>query len=67
MLMYDIPVDKNRERHLFRRQLQCLNYQQLQKSIWVCPYDVFKETEKMINSMYLSKFIKIFLIKEIKI
>jgi len=67
MLMYDIPINKNRERNFFRRQLQYLNYQQLQKSIWVCPYDIFKETEQMINSMSLSKFVRIFLIKEIKI
>jgi CRISPR/Cas system-associated protein endoribonuclease Cas2 len=67
MLMYDIPVNRNRERHLFRRQLQYLGYQQLQKSIWVCPYDVFKETEKIINLMSLSDFMRTFLIEEIKI
>jgi len=67
MLMYDIPINKKRERYLLRRQLQYLRYQPLQKSIWVCPYDVFKETEEIINSILISKFVKIFLIKEIKI
>ncbi|MDP2909455.1 MAG: CRISPR-associated endonuclease Cas2 [bacterium] len=67
MLMYDIPSNRNKERHLLRRDILNLGFQQLQKSIWVCPFDILKETEEITDFLHLSKFIRIFLIKEVKI
>lgn len=67
MLMYDIPEKKKRERVLLKNSIEGLGYQQFQKSVWVCPYDTFKETEELINLISLSSFVKIFLIEEIRI
>jgi len=67
MLMYDIP-EKNRKKRIFLKEnLKSLGYQQFQKSVWVCRYDTFKETRELIDLTSLEKFVKIFLIEEIKI
>ncbi|MEA3293020.1 MAG: CRISPR-associated endonuclease Cas2 [Patescibacteria group bacterium] len=65
MIMYDIPEKKRRERSSLRVILQSLGYQNFQKSIWICPYDVFQETEEIIRIHSLDHYIKTFLIEEI--
>lgn len=67
MIMYDIPEKKKRQRFFLRRDLKQLGYKKLQNSIWVCPYDTYKETEKVIEGYLLSSYVKTFLIEEIKI
>jgi DNA-binding transcriptional regulator PaaX len=67
MIMYDIPEKKKRQRFFLRKKLKELGYKRLQNSIWVSPYDVFKETEKTIEEYFLSPYIKIFLIEEINL
>ncbi len=65
MIMYDIPEKKRRNRGLLREVLQSLEYQRLQKSIWVSPYDVLKETKKAIVEYSLDSYVNIFLIEKI--
>lgn len=65
MIMYDVPESKKKARHFLRQTLLSLGYQCLQKSIWVSPYDVFKETEEAIRVSLLDEFVRIFLIEEI--
>ncbi|MBU3942839.1 hypothetical protein KKA24_02555 [Patescibacteria group bacterium] len=67
MIMYDIPEKKRSLRVFLRRDLMSLGYKKFQNSIWVCPYDVYKETEKVIQGYLLTSYVKIFLIEEIKI
>jgi len=67
MIMYDIPEKKKRQRFFLRRDLKALGYKKFQNSIWVCPYDTYKETEKIVEEYFLSPYVKIFLIEEIKI
>jgi hypothetical protein len=67
MVMYDIPEKKKRKRTLLRDLLQSLGFQCFQKSIWVCPYDVFKKTQEIIASYSLDPYVRIFLIEEITI
>ena len=67
MIMYDIPEKEKRERTLLRETLRMLGYQNFQKSIWVCPYDVLKETEEVIRAYSLDSYVRIFLIEEIEL
>jgi len=67
MVMYDIPEKKKRQRFFLRRDLKELGYKKLQNSIWICPYNTYKETEKIIEGYLLTSYVKIFLIEEIKI
>ena len=67
MIIFDIPEKKRYLRDLLRENLQILGYKMLQKSIWVCPHDVLKETEKIIREYSLDQYVKLFLIEEIEI
>ena len=65
MVLFDIPENKRKERDLFRKSLQYLGYKKLQKSIWVCPYDVQKETKELIKRFNLKEFTELLLVKKI--
>ena len=67
MILFDIPEQKRRERDLFRKQLKYLGYKKLQKSIWVCPYDILKDTEILIKRYKLDRFVRLLLVEEVKI
>ncbi|MBU4284702.1 CRISPR-associated endonuclease Cas2 [Patescibacteria group bacterium] len=67
MVLFDIPETSRRSRDLFRRQLKYLGYQNLQKSIFVCPYDVLKVTQQLIKNYKLQRFVRLLLVEEIKI
>ena len=65
MVLFDIPESKRRDRDLFRRALRYLGYQKLQKSIWVCKYDVEKETKELIKNYSLEAYVELLLVKKI--
>jgi hypothetical protein len=67
MIIFDIPEKKRILRNLLRENLKILGYKMLQKSIWVCPYDVLKETEGFIRRYGLDPYVRLFLIEEIEI
>lgn len=67
MVLFDIPEDRRRGRDLFRKQLKYLGYKRLQKSIWVCPYDVLGDTQILIKRHRLDRFVRLLLVEEVKI
>ena len=67
MIIFDIPEEKRYLRDLLRENLRLLKYQILQQSIWVCPYDVQKETEFILRKYSLDPYVKLFLIEEIEL
>jgi len=67
MVLFDIPETRHKDRDLFRKQLRYLGYKKLQQSIWVCPYDVLKDTQILIKRYKLDRFVRLLLVEEIKI
>jgi len=67
MVIFDIPEDVRKRRDYFRAGLKRLDYEKLQQSIWICEYDVFKETKELIKYFKLEPFVKLLLIEEISI
>ena len=67
MVIFDIPEEIRARRDYFRNGLKRLKYQRLQKSIWVCPYDVLKDTQELVKYLKLEAFVKLLLIEEVKI
>jgi len=67
MVIFDIPEDIRARRDYFRAGLKRLKYQKLQQSIWICPYDVLKDTDELIKYLKLDSFARLLLIEEIKI
>lgn len=66
MIIFDIPEKKRHLRDLLRLKLHQLGYKILQQSVWVCPYDVMRETEEFLRIYSLDQYIKLFLIEEIE-
>lgn len=64
MVFFDIPEKKRRKRDLLREHLQFLGYEMLQRSVWICPYDVLEETKMLIREYGLDSYVNLFLIKE---
>ncbi len=67
MLMYDIPKRKQSVRQAFRGSLEYLDYQMLQKSVWVSAKDVLKETERTVREYGLDDCVNLFVIEKIKV
>ena len=67
MVIFDVPEERKHAREVLRERLLELDYQRLQDSVWVSPYDVFEETERFIREQNLDDCIRIFLIEEIDI
>lgn len=65
MIIFDIPEKKRHLRDLLREHLILLGYQMLQKSIWICPYEVSKETEEFLRFHSLDPYVRLFLIEEL--
>ena len=47
VLMFDIKEEMKVRREALRGKLKELNFYQLQKSVWVCPYDFDREAETL--------------------
>lgn len=67
MIIFDIPENKRSLRDFLRSALIELGYMPLQKSVWVCPYDVYQETEEAIKTYKVIRYVKLFLIKEVEL
>lgn len=67
MVIFDIPEKKRHLRNLLRKTFKLLGYKILQRSVWICPYDVSRETEEIIQKYSLDQYVKIFLIEEVEI
>ena len=67
MLMYDIPKSKQNVREIFRDRLELLDYQMLQKSVWVSDKDVLEETERVAREYNLALHINLFIIETIRV
>lgn len=67
MVTFDIPEKKRKDRDGFRDFLCNLGFQKFQQSIWISPYDVYADLEKIIRIHSFDKFVRIFLIKEVEI
>lgn len=65
MVIFDIPEEKKFLRDFFREKLKILGFKLLQKSIWVSPLDVLKETQLLAQRLGIEKHTKIFLIQKI--
>lgn len=66
MVLFDIPERSRKTRDVFRKILHELGFEQLQKSVWITPYDVVDELKEAIENCRLEKYAKFLLVKEMK-
>lgn len=49
MVIFDIPESKRQQRDFLRKQLKWLGFKELQKSVWIFPYDIRKELDEVLD------------------
>lgn len=57
LVIYDIPEEKKRERRILRDLLNKLGFGQLQKSVYVSPFNFLGEVKKIIRDYHLSDYV----------
>lgn len=67
MVIFDIPEKYRKTRNRFRSALKLLGYQKLQQSVWICPYDVLKETQTLVRYYSIESYIRLLLVQEMEI
>lgn len=65
MVIFDVPEKFHTTRDRFRAGLKILGYKQLQQSVWISPYDISKETERLVKFYRTESWIKHFLIEKV--
>lgn len=53
IIVFDILEDKRQIRDLLRNRLKWLGFKELQKSVWIFPYDVKKEMEQILEVCHI--------------
>lgn len=64
MVVFDISEKKRKARDELRLSLKLLGHKEFQKSIWISPYEVLKETQNLISRYNLEDEAKIFIIEK---
>lgn len=49
MVIFDISEEKRKKRDFLRTRLKWLGYKELQKSVWIFPYDIKRDIEELLT------------------
>ena len=60
IVSYDIPVEYNKERDYFRQKLEDWDFKQVQKSIWILPYECKEEIAILAKSLGINRYVLYF-------
>ena len=61
LIAFDIPEEIRKKRQSFRSALKQLGFIQMQKSLWICPYDVSEEIEKVLDMLDIEEYVDYFI------
>ena len=59
IVIFDVPEDKKTGRDLFRRKIMSIGFRQIQKSVYVYPFECTEQMLKVSSFLNLSRFVTI--------
>lgn len=59
LVIFDVPVNKSKNRTAFTRKLREMGFKLVQKSIWVCPYPCEDEIDFLKEIYELRPFVRV--------
>lgn len=59
LVIFDIPVDKSKNRTAFTRKLKEMGFRLIQKSIWVCPYPCEDEVDFLKELYEIRPYVRV--------
>lgn len=65
IVIFDIPERKRKFRDLFRRTIKEIGFRQVQRSVWICPYDYLKDIRTLAENLLLEPFVVFMLVERI--
>ena len=65
VVIFDIPEKMRSKRELFRDYLKKFKFKQLQKSVWVAPFDLFKEVLAVVKLCQVEPYVKFMVVQKI--
>lgn len=65
VIVFDIPEEKKIAREVFRNKLKDLKFYQLQKSVFVCPYECKDEVDFLSHTFEVAPYVHVIKAKEI--
>jgi DNA-binding transcriptional regulator PaaX len=65
IVIFDIPETQKKMRHFFRIGLIDLGFRQLQKSVWICPYNIADRVEELIDYHQAKDYVHYLLVEEL--
>lgn len=60
VVIFDIPEENKRIRHILRETLKILGFRPLQKSVWISKNNCTNELKKQIKKLKLNQFVLVF-------
>ena len=66
MVIFDIPEPKKKSREVFRKKLREMEFYQLQKSVFVCPYVCKDEIDFLKDYLGVGPYVQLVVAKEIE-
>lgn len=67
MVAFDIPEDLAQQRRAFRYTLKRLEFEQVQRSVWMSKYNYTDIITTAINDLHIKDFVKVFVAAPVKI
>ena len=65
VVIFDIPEEKRRARDVLRERLKKLGFLELQKSVFIFPYECKDEIEFVVEIFEIRKYVRYLVVKEI--
>lgn len=66
IIFFDIPEERYYLRNRFRENLQLLGFKYLQKSAWVCPFDVRKELGIVVDYLNIHDYVHFAIVEKLE-
>lgn len=65
IIIFDVPETKKQERDIFRQQLKNLGLANLQKSIWIYPYECRDQIYYLAGNLFIKPYVRYIVAAEI--
>ncbi len=61
LVAFDIEEESRQKRDNFRDALKIMGFRMMQKSLWICPFDISEEIEKVIDMLDIESNVDYFI------
>ena len=64
IISFDIPENIRNKRNSFRRIIKRIGFKQIQKSLWICPYNKADQIEFVVDELKINQYVAYFIVEK---